>query len=403
MFRKLSTMQIVWDVVLAFLIFGAGFPFATASLLGWMVGVSSLGVGIASVAGALISCALIATAVGFRRASPPIALILAWAGAIAQMAFVQVPGVIDIGILMVLYTTSAYGTRKTMWWGLGSAIGGSLIAAIYLPLVFWSGLSGANDGTAQLLSMLFAAVTVFIACAASMGLAWASGLLMRQRVRAQRVEQERLVAQALMVMEQQRSQIARDMHDVVAHSLAVVIAQADGARYAAAADPEVATTALQTISTTARSALTDVRLLLTQLRHSQADGPQPTLADLEGLYQQVREAGVELRVHVDPVARQDPPAAVQLAIYRIIQEALTNALRHGDGSAVDVGLAWHANRVDLRVQNALGAGMDLPSGGHGLIGMRERAHLVGGRLDAGTHGETFLVTAMIPIPAPEAS
>ena len=135
--------------------------------------------------------------------------------------------------------------------------------------------------------------------------------------------------------------IARDMHDVVAHSLAVVIAQADGARYAPRRRriPAVATEALGTISTTARAALADVRLLLTQLRHSQGDGPQPTLADLEALYAQVRAAGVDLRVDVDPAPPGEPPAAVQLAVYRILQEALTNALRHGDGGPVAVRLA----------------------------------------------------------------
>lgn len=408
MFRKLSPVQIALDVVLAFVLFGLGFPFATSTLLNWMVGAPDSSPGIVGVVGGLISCGLIATAVAFRRASPPIALMIAWAGAIAQMGFVQIPGLIDVGILMVLYATSAYGSRKTMWWGMGSAAGGSLVAAIYLPFALMA-LAGGHDHMtapevwqAEVVGMLFTGILVFIACVASMGLAWASGLLMRQRVRSQRMEQERAVAQALMVMEQQRSAIARDMHDVVAHSLAVVIAQADGARYAASTDPDVAPEALQTISTTARAALTDVRLLLAQLRHSQAKGPQPTLADLEGLYQQVREAGVELRVQVDPVARLDPPAAIQLAVYRIIQEALTNALRHGDGAAVDVGLAWHPHQVQLRVQNGLGEGMNLPAGGHGLIGMRERAHLVGGRLDAGTHGETFLVTAMIPLP-PEAT
>ena len=151
------------------------------------------------------------------------------------------------------------------------------------------------------------------------------------------------------VAEQERVRIARDMHDVVAHSLAVVIAQADGARYASASDPAAATAALGTISSTARSALADVRLLLTQLRHSQGDGPQPTLADLEELYAHVRAAGVELRVDVDPAPQRRPPAAVQLAVYRILQEALTNAMRHGDGR-VEVRLAWRPDRVGLEVR-----------------------------------------------------
>jgi signal transduction histidine kinase len=195
--------------------------------------------------------------------------------------------------------------------------------------------------------------------------------------------------------EQERVRIARDMHDVVAHSLAVVIAQADGARYAAATDPRAATGALETISTTARAALADVRLLLTQLRHSQGEGPQPTLADLDALYAQVRAAGVDLRVTVDPMPRADPPAAIQLAVYRILQEALTNALRHG-GSPVEVTSSWYPDRVELHVRNPLGAGTE-PGSGHGIIGMRERAQLAGGTLSAEVDDSAFAVRATLPI------
>ncbi len=191
--------------------------------------------------------------------------------------------------------------------------------------------------------------------------------------------------------------IARDMHDVVAHSLAVVIAQADGARYAASADPAAATAALGTISTTARAALADVRLLLTQLRHAESEGPQPTIADLEELYAQVRAAGVELRVDIDPAPALPPPAAVQLAVYRILQEALTNALRHGDGGPVTVALAWHADRVELEVRNRLRPGDRPAESGHGLIGMGERASLVGGRLNAADRDGEFVVSATLPI------
>jgi signal transduction histidine kinase len=200
------------------------------------------------------------------------------------------------------------------------------------------------------------------------------------------------------------------MHDVVAHSLAVVVAQADGARYAAVSDPSVASNALGTISTTARAALADVRLLLTQLRRSQAEGPQPTLADLEQLYAQLRTAGVELRVDVDPAPRRTPSASIQLAVYRILQEALTNALQHGGAGPVDVRLAWHSDRVDLEVRNALRAGATATqpqerethaagerTRGHGVIGMRERAQLVGGRLDAVAQDGTFVVRTALPI------
>jgi signal transduction histidine kinase len=221
----------------------------------------------------------------------------------------------------------------------------------------------------------------------------------RTAVRARENREAQQRAEAETVAEQERVRIARDMHDVVAHSLAVVIAQADGARYAAAADPAVASEALATISSTARSALADVRLLLGQLRHREGDGPQPTLADLEELYAQVRTAGVQLQVDIDPAPQGDPPAAVQLAVYRILQEALTNALRHGapDGP-VEVRLAWLADGVHVEVRNPTDPGTPKPtSPGHGLIGMRERAQLAGGRLHTGDETGVFTVQAHLPI------
>ncbi|MGB4137405.1 MAG: histidine kinase, partial [Microbacterium sp.] len=233
----------------------------------------------------------------------------------------------------------------------------------------------------------------------SLLMSWGAGLLWRQVVHGRETREAQLRAEALAVEEAERVRIARDMHDVVAHSLAVVIAQADGARYAAASDPALAQEALGTIAQTARGALSDVRMLLGQLRHRQTDGPQPTLADLETLFAQVRRAGIEPRVTVDPMPPGEPPAGIQLAVYRILQEALTNALRHGTGD-VDVRLSWWADAVDIAVSNAVDAGKQTSSGGHGLIGMRERAQLVGGTLQAGPRGDRFVVTARLPIGSP---
>ena len=248
---------------------------------------------------------------------------------------------------------------------------------------------------------MFAIFAILLAAAFALLLAWVTGALVRTAMRAAENSRAQRLAEAETIAEQQRVRIARDMHDVVAHSLAVVIAQADGARYAAAADPDAATAALATISTTARAALTDVRQLLTQLRHTQAEGPQPRLTDLDALYAHVRAAGVELSVDVDPAPPGEPPAAIQLAVYRILQEALTNALRHGVDRHVDVHLGWLPDRVELTVRNARADGPSQPSGGHGLIGMRERAQLVGGRLTAEPQGRFFVVRAALPVGAPQ--
>lgn len=384
-FRPLKPHQLLVDICVAAL-FGLLALWSELSY-GW-------GDAVAPVASTL-TCLLMAGALAVRRLSPGLALALAWVGALTQMSFGRPPIVADLAIFGVLYATAAYGTRLVFWAGLASSLLGAVVITVYLFLI------PEFAGGRLSLSTLPFAVLVLVAAGFALGLSWTVGALVRTAVRARDNRRAQQLAEAEAVAEQERVRIARDMHDVVAHSLAVVIAQADGARYAAASDPTAATAALGTISTTARSALADVRLLLTQLRHSQGDGPQPTLADLEELYAQVRAAGVELRVDVDPAPPGEPPAAVQLATYRILQEALTNALRHGDGGPVEVRLAWHPSSVDVEVRNPVPPGASPTAApGHGLIGMRERAQLAGGRLDAGPRGDRFVVSASLPIGAP---
>ncbi|SDO43939.1 Signal transduction histidine kinase [Microbacterium sp. ru370.1] len=345
--------------------------------------------------GAVLVALALTAALAMRRLQPGIALVLAWVGAFVQMGFGRQPSPTDLAIFAVLYTTAAYGSRRVFWWGFASGIAGAAIVPLYLVGRGLSEPLTVNDW--------FAAGALLLASGFALMLAWVSGALVRTALRAAANSRAQRAAEAETIAEQQRVRIARDMHDVVAHSLAVVIAQADGARYAAGADPAVASEALATISTTARAALTDVRLLLGQLRHSQGEGPQPTLADLDQLFDRVRAAGVDLDVRIDPAPPGEPPAAIQMAVYRIMQEALTNALRHGVDPRVRVRLGWFAERVELSVRNARStssSGSAAPGGGHGLIGMRERAQLVGGRLTAGPEYGEFVVQATLPIGPP---
>ena len=394
MFRRLKTSQIVTDVVAAVVFFVIAWPLETVLASG----AYRLEYGFGSVGHALFGlliAALFSGALALRRLSPPLALGIAWVGALVQMGLGRPPSFSDVAIFGVLYATAAYGSRLVYWAGFASALVGALVITVYLfagPVFAGGGLSW------QTLPL---ALVVLVAGGFALGLSWTIGALVRTAVRARENREAQQRAEAETAAEQERVRIARDMHDVVAHSLAVVIAQADGARYAAAADPAVATDALATISSTARSALADVRLLLGQLRHRQGDGPQPTLADLEELYAQVRAAGVPLRVDVDPAPPGEPTAAAQLAVYRILQEALTNALRHGaPGSAVDVRLSWLPDRVELDVRNPVVPGSQPGRSGHGIIGMRERAQLAGGRLDAADEGGAFIVRATIPLGGP---
>ena len=341
--------------------------------------------------GALVVVVLFSAAFAFRRLQPGVALSLAWVAAIAQMSFQRSPSTTDLAVFAVLYAAAAYGSRRVYWAGFVSTFVGAVTATGYLIV----------RGGAELFDpqSLIAVLAVLLTSGFAFLLSWGSGALVRTTRRAAENAAAQRAAEEATIAEQERVRIARDMHDVVAHSLAVVIAQADGARYAAAQDPDAATQALSTISTTARAALSDVRLLLQQLRHSQADGPQPTLADLESLYAQVRAAGVELETAVDPAPAAEVPTSVQLALYRILQEALTNALRHGGDPRVSVRFAWHPDRVELTVRNRLAESPPPSSAGHGVIGMRERAQLAGGTLSAQPESRDFVVRATLPIGA----
>lgn len=382
-FRPLTRYQLTTDLVIAAVF---GLLSLVVELLGTVQAPHAIG-------GALMVLAFSA-ALAVRRLHPGLALGLAWVGAATQMGFGLTPSPTDLSIFAVLYATAAYGSTRVFWTGFGSALAGAVIVPVYLV-----GRGMSEPPTAE---VWFVAGALLLAAGFALMLSWVSGALVRTAMRAAENSRAQRAAEAETIAEQQRVRIARDMHDVVAHSLAVVIAQADGARYAAVGDPSATSDALATISSTARSALGDVRLLLTQLRHSQAEGPQPTLADLDDLFARMRAAGMVLDVRVVPTPPGEPPGAVQLAVYRILQEALTNALRHGVDPRVHVELGWFADRVVLSVRNARPTASVAAvgsAGGHGLIGMRERAQLVGGSLTAGPEYGEFAVEATLPIGA----
>ncbi|MEX1080324.1 MAG: histidine kinase [Homoserinimonas sp.] len=350
---------------------------------------------------------LMATALALRRIAPGLALVVAWVGAIVQLSSGLNPDASNLAILAVLYTTAAYGSVRIKWAGLISAGAGGVVATAYLALFplltsFFFDLRIGSPGAIP--QYVFYVLFLLGAMLAMFGLSWTLGLLARTRRTAresreaqERAEAEEVQARHEIIVEQERNRIARDMHDVVAHSLAVVIAQADGARYAQAREPVSAMAALTTISTTAREALSDVRVLLGQLRHSQGESPQPVLDDLERLIDQLRSSGLT-------IARSEFGAPItlgtsqQLAIYRIVQESLTNALRHGDpAEEVRVRFDWNKDGVVLTVTSSLPASPATASpAGHGLVGMRERATLVGGWLTAEPRQGLFVVTAGIP-------
>jgi signal transduction histidine kinase len=216
--------------------------------------------------------------------------------------------------------------------------------------------------------------------------------------RVQLAERERdLAAREAVVAE--RARIARELHDVVAHSVSVMVVQAQaGPRLP---DEERVRDAFGSIETTGREALVELRRLLGVLRGGEehaATAPQPGLASIEALVEQVREAGlrVDLRVEGEPAAL---PPGIDLSAYRIVQEALTNALKHAGRAEAEVIVRYETAAVELEIlDNGVGPHTRVNGSGHGLVGMRERVALYGGLLEAGSrNGHGFAVRARLPL------
>lgn len=227
--------------------------------------------------------------------------------------------------------------------------------------------------------------------------------------RALRAERER-DTQVQIAMAAERARIARELHDVIAHNVSVIVVQADGAAYAIESDVDRARRALETISTTGRLALSEMRRLLGVLREGDDAGtytPQPGVGQLAELVEQVREAGLPLEFSMEGTPRDLPPG-LQLAAYRIVQEALTNTLKHaGPGASARVQVHFGDDEVRISAcDDGRGSAAWLMEGtassgtGHGLPGMRERAALYEGSVQAGPMaGGGFEVLARLPIPA----
>jgi signal transduction histidine kinase len=234
-----------------------------------------------------------------------------------------------------------------------------------------------------------------------MFLTWYIGRRFRFRgERAAQLEREQ-AAEARRVVAEERTRIARELHDVVAHRVSLMTVQAGAAKTVAADDLEGALRAMEAVEQAGRQALDELRHLLGVLRPEaevEGLGPQPGLADVPRLVDQFREAGLQVSLTMNGV-RTDLPARVDLSTYRIVQEALTNVLKHAGSSArSEVRVSTDNDAVVIEVlDNGHGATI-LPGSGHGIGGMRERATLLGGSLDAGPRpGGGFRVAAKLPI------
>jgi signal transduction histidine kinase len=358
-----------------------------------------------------------------RRRMPERMLLLATAAGLAQLVCGVQPYPADFAMLVIIYTVAANAHRWASRFGLGAGLAAAPLAQLEWPVDDRVGPLG------KVLVPLFQMVPFALAWVLGDSVRTRRAYLAHLEERAARLERER-EAQSKVAVAAERARIARELHDVVAHNVSVMVVQADGAAYVMDAAPEQAKSALETISGTGRQALAEMRRLLGVLRTGEPGEtgeyvPQPDVRQLDELIDQVRTAGLEVEFTVEGAPRP-LPSGVELTAYRIVQEALTNTRKHGGPDAgASVRLTYFDDGLGLLVEDdgrgtrhtgsgpgkngtgKNGTGKDGAGGddlvaadglGHGLIGMRERVGMVGGTLDAGPRpGGGFRISALLPL------
>jgi signal transduction histidine kinase len=343
----------------------------------------------------LIPLGLVATlALAWRRRHPVVVLglmVATWIAIEAANASPEDPLALVIALAVAIYSAGAHAGGR-------AAIAGGLLVAVMVTL------GTAQDWDRENFFDLLGNLVFFTV---ALGGAWAAGVAMRRRrlrerqlvTRTVELERER-EEKARAAVAEERARIARELHDVVAHAISVVVLQARGGRHSLDDEPEETREALRSIESTATQALGEMRRLLGILRQDDdqlALAPQPSLAHLDALVDQVRAAGlpVELRVEGEPA---ELPPGVDLSAYRIVQEALTNALKHAGPARARVVVRYGDEELELEVADD-GSGVGNTDGaGHGLIGMRERVAVYGGELDARSRPEGgYQVRACLPL------
>ncbi len=339
------------------------------------------------VALALASCVPLA----WRRRWPRAVFAIVTVTAFAQWLCSVEIAAANLAILIALYTVAV---ESAIRWALAAllVVEGGATMAVYS---MWN----EDHAAANWKSLI--PFSIFI------GAIWLVGLYVNTRrkytrsleERAERLERER-DAQVQVAAAAERARIAREMHDVIAHSMSVMVVQADGARYTVDTDTERAKRAMEAIGTTGRQALTEMRRMLGVLRE---DGettlaPQPGVEQLSELVEQIRSAGLAVDLTVQGVPAE-LSTGMQLTVYRIVQEALTNARKHaGPGATAKVGLYYGDHTIEIRIRDD-GRGFAPGDGrGHGLVGMRERVAVYGGSVRAEpAPGGGFEVVARLPV------
>jgi len=316
----------------------------------------------------------------FRRRYPLLVL-----GLVTAAWFVQVVAnreVAPVATAVGIYTLSANLPRRKALWGAAAAVAATTITA--LAFGHWS--------NAVSYLVLFVAAWVI-----GDNLGTRRAYMRALEERAERAERER-ESEAARARAEEQARIARELHDVIAHNVSVMVVQAAAGNDVFDSRPDRAREALQTIEASGRKALGEMRRLLGIVRADGAEyAPQPGLEQLDELVEQVRAAGLTVEVGIEGAPRP-LPAGIDLSAYRVVQEALTNTLKHARATRASVTIRYREDALDVEVHDD-GVGSGSGDGlGHGLIGMRERVATFGGSLDAGpAPAGGFTVVARFPL------
>jgi signal transduction histidine kinase len=339
---------------------------------------------------------LLVAPVAFRRRNPVLAFAIAAAGGAGLALTRSGWAAADLAIVVLLYTLAAYRPRRESVAGLAVTLLGSAVA-----LVIGTPAVGVRDLHMFLGGMVVVGGTALVAWVLGDSMRYRRAYYLALEDRAARLERER-DAQARLGAAAERARIARELHDVVAHNVSVMVVQADGARYALESEPERARQALGAISTTGRQALAEMRRLLGVLRSGdeQAElAPLPGIDQLRDLLDQTRAAGRTVSFTLEGAPRP-LPEGVGLAAYRVVQESLTNTRKHGGiGASVTVSLRYTADELIVSVtDDGRGAAAADDGAGLGLTGMRERVGIYGGTVHAGPRpAGGYQVSASLPL------
>lgn len=346
---------------------------------------------------AVIACVLLGLALCVRRVSWQLMSALAFAAAVIQLFGPDIAFLANFAYGACFFVLGSNPRARVRHFGLAAAVVAVVVASLY------GGLVGAYSGSTS--NGWLTALGIGSSCAVIVFGGWVWGFLRwqsRQTLRAQVDAQieavERRRVTELYDIEQERRRIAADMHDVVAHSWAVVAAQSDGARYALRDSPAGAERALEVIGETARAAITDLRTIVAQLRDPALQPSTPGHEQQAEVIGRMKASGMDLTV--TEVGTRDESPLLALTAHRLLGEALTNALKHGDlDRPVRAEIDW-SDGYRLTVTNHLSdrAAATAPSG-HGIVGMAERAHVAGGAFSAGRESDVWVARAHIPATA----